>query len=109
MTAAVYMDVMGKKGIAQAAESSMSKAHYLANRLCEIDGFELVYQGEFFNEFVTTCKGNVDNYLSALEQRGILGGLALTGKDKGRILWCATEMNSKEDIDTLIAILKDLV
>ncbi len=109
MTAAVYMDVMGKKGIAQAAESSMSKAHYLANRLCEVDGFELVYQGEFFNEFVTTCKGNVDNYLSALEQRGILGGLALAGNDEGRILWCATEMNSKEDIDTLVAILKEIV
>jgi glycine dehydrogenase subunit 1 len=108
MTAAVYLSAMGKKGLRQAAELSMSKAHYLANRLCELDGYQLVYQGEYFNEFVTTCKGNVDNVLSALEQRGILGGYPLSGANNGQILWCATEVNTKEEIDTLIYILKEV-
>ena len=108
MTAAVYLDVMGKKGLEQAAELSMSKAHYLAERLCELEGFDLVYQGEFFNEFVTTCRGGVDKVLKILEQRGILGGYPLTGKDEGHILWCATEMNTKEEIDTLVNILKEV-
>lgn len=108
MTAAVYMDAMGQKGIAMAAEQAMSKAHYLAEELCKLDGFHMVYTGEFFNEFVTTCKGSVDKALAALSQRGILGGYPLSGKDEGHILWCATEMNTKEEIDTLISILKEV-
>ena len=108
MTAAVYLDAMGSKGLRQAAESSMSKAHYLAEKLTSLEGFTLTYQGEFFHEFVTTCKGNVDNVLSALEERGILGGYPLSGKDEGRLLWCATEMNTKEEIDTLVRILEEV-
>ena len=108
MTAAVYMDAMGQKGLERAAELSMSKAHYLAEQLCKLDGFELVYKGEYFNEFVTTCKGNVDKVMSTLEKRGILGGYPLEGKDKGHILWCTTEMNTKEEIDSLVKILKEV-
>ncbi len=108
MTAAVYLDAMGSRGLKRAAEQSMSKAHYLAERICELDGFQMVHEGEFFNEFVTTCKGSVDNVLTALAQRGILGGFPLNDKEAGHILWCATELNTKEEIDTLISILKEL-
>lgn len=108
MTAAIYLDAMGREGLEKAALLSMSNAHYLANKLNEIDGFELVYQGEFFHEFVTNCNGNVDNILTALEQRGILGGYSLEGNEKGRILWCATELNTKEEMDTLVNILKEV-
>jgi len=128
MTAAVYMDAMGKNGLTQAAELSMSKAHYLADRLCEIDGIELVYRGNYFNEFVTTCKGSVDKLLSELEKCGILGGYPLgrnvvrenqvtenqftgtplTEDEYPYILWCATEMNTKEEIDTLVNIVMEV-
>lgn len=108
MTAAVYLDAMGARGLKQAAESSISKAHYLSEKLTKIEGFDLVYQGDFFHEFVTTCKGNVDNVLNTLEERGILGGYPLSGKDEGHLLWCATEMNTKEEIDTLVRILEEV-
>ncbi|HHV10135.1 MAG TPA: aminomethyl-transferring glycine dehydrogenase subunit GcvPA [Clostridiales bacterium] len=108
MTAAVYLDAMGARGLRQAAESSMSKAHYLAGELCKLPGFALVYPGEFFHEFVTTCRGNVDKVLRALEDRGILGGYPLSGKDAGHLLWCATEMNTKEEMDTLVSILEEV-
>lgn len=106
MTAAVYLSAMGKKGLSQAATLSMSKAHYLADRLCEIDGYKMVYQGEFFNEFVTTVNTDVDKILKNLEEGGILGGYPA---QKGQIIWCATEMNTKEEIDTMIRILKEVV
>lgn len=108
MTASVYLSTMGKEGLAQAATLSMSKAHYLAERLCEIKGYNLVYQGEYFNEFVTTCDHNVEKIMSVLEQRGILGGYPLDGENYGNILWCATELNSKEEMDSLIQILKEV-
>lgn len=108
MTAAVYLDAMGSKGLYQVAEQSMSKAHYLAGRLCEMDGFDLVYQGDYFHEFVTTCKGDAGQLMKALERYGILGGLPLSGKNEGHILWCATEMNTKEEIDSLVDIIKEV-
>ena len=50
------MSAMGKEGIKKAALLSMSKAHYLKDVLLATGLFELVYQGEFFNEFVTRTK-----------------------------------------------------
>lgn len=105
MTAAVYLDAMGERGLKQAAELSMSKAHYLAQLICEIDGFDMVYKGEFFNEFVTRSPINVDKLMKILEDRGILGGYPLAN---GNILWCATEVNTKEEIHKLIDILKEV-
>lgn len=105
MKAAVYLAAMGKKGLGQVATLAMSKAHYLANRLCEIEGYKMVYEGEFFNEFVTTVNRDVDKILNALEERGILGGYPIGEK---QILWCATELNTKEEIETLISILKEV-
>lgn len=106
MTAAVYLDAMGGEGLGRAAQLSMSKAHYLANRLCERKEFTMTYPGEFFNEFVTDFTGNVDYLLSELEQRGILGGYPL---GEGRILWCATEMNSREEIETLLRSIEEVL
>lgn len=105
MKAAVYLAAMGKNGLRRVATLSMSKAHYLASRLCEIEGYEMAYKGEFFNEFVTNVNTDVDKILKALEDHGILGGYPLNDR---QILWCATEVNTKEEIDTLISILKEV-
>ncbi len=106
LTAAVYLSTMGRKGLEQAAALSMSKAHYLAERLCEIEGYKMVYTGEFFHEFVTTCNGNANEVMKRLERHGILGGYPLKGTNSGNILWCVTEMNTREEIDELINILQ---
>ena len=43
--------------------------------------------------------------LEALEKKGILGGYPL---DDHRILWCCTEMNTKEEMDEVIQTLKEV-
>ena len=43
--------------------------------------------------------------MSALEEKNILGGLPV----EGRILWCATEMNTAEQIETLVSVIKEAV
>ena len=103
LTAGCYMAAMGPSGMAQAAKQSMSKAHYLAKKLCEIDGVELVYTGDYFHEFVTTLP-KADQVLKALEENGILGGLKLP---EG-VLWCATEKVTKAELDRAIAIVKEV-
>ena len=105
LTAGLYMSVMGPDGMAQAAEQSMAKAHYLAKELCAIDGVELVYTGDFFHEFVTRLPER-ENVLAALAQADILGGLPLGGDG---ILWCATENVSKEQLDKAVSVVKEVL
>ena len=52
LTAGLYMATMGPDGMAEAAEQSMAKAHYLEKALCALPGVEPVYGGAYFHEFV---------------------------------------------------------
>ena len=104
LTAGLYLAAMGPRGLADAAKQSMAKAHYLAKQLCEIDGVELVFKGDYFHEFVTTMP-KCDEVLSALEKAGILGGLPV----EGGVLWCATEKVSRDELDRAVAIVKEVL
>ena len=102
MNAAVYLAAVGPEGLKQVANLCYQKAHYLMQQLTAIPGITLRYQGPFFHEFVTD-QGDANRILLKLEQEGILGGLPLSD---GGILWCATEKNSKEDIDRMVGIIR---
>lgn len=103
LTASVYMAAMGPLGMAEAARQCYSKAHYAAAELAKI-GFSLVFSGEFFHEFVTTCPVNQDALLCHLEKNGILGALPV----ENGLLWCFTEINTKQEIDTLVALCREV-
>ena len=105
LTAGLYMAAMGPDGMAQAAEQSMAKAHYLAGALCAVDGVELVYDGPFFHEFVTRLPER-ENVLAALAEGDILGGLPI-GEDG--VLWCATEKVSRAQLDKAVSIAKEVL
>lgn len=98
----VYLAAMGNEGLKKAAVQCTSKAHYMADKLQEA-GCKLDNAQEFFHEFVTVSEVPAKKILGALEEEGILGGYPL---DEYRILWCCTEMNSKEEIDRTAAIVK---
>ena len=104
ITAAAYMSSMGSQGMTEVAMQCYNKAHYLQSELEKI-GFAPKYTVDFFHEFVTKCPVDIDKLNLHLESKGILGGLPL---DCGCILWCATEMNTKKDIDALIAACKEV-
>ncbi|MEG1631512.1 MAG: aminomethyl-transferring glycine dehydrogenase subunit GcvPA [Hydrogenoanaerobacterium sp.] len=106
LTATVYLAAMGQQGLCEAAEQCCSKAHYLAAELAKA-GFTQKYNKEFFHEFVTASPIAVDAAVDALESNGILGGYPLSGELEGCILWCATEQNTKDEIDKTVAILKE--
>ena len=96
MTAAVYLAAMGPDGLRQAAESCMAHARYAAQKVCDVPGFDMVYPGPYFHEFVTTCPRR-DEVLRALDGAGILGGLPV----EGGLLWCVTEVVSREELDRI--------
>lgn len=103
LTAGVYMSAMGEKGLKAVAENSASKARYLLGEL-EKAGFSAKYDKEFFCEFVTVSNHNSYALEEKLAEKGILCGLPLSDSE---ILWCTTELNTKEDIDMLISSIKE--
>lgn len=104
LTAGVYLSAMGEAGLTQVAELSVSKAHYLQQVLVEA-GLKAKYDHPFFHEFVTVGEGKTAAILKALEEKGILGGYPL---NEDEILWCATEKNTKEEMDAAAAIVKEV-
>ena len=105
LTAGVYMAAMGPEGMKEAARQTTAKAHYLQAGLCALPGVALKYPGEFYQEFVTVLPKR-DAVLAALDEAGILGGLPL-GEDE--ILWCATEKNTRAELDRAVAIVKEVL
>lgn len=104
LTAGVYLAAMGEEGMKQTASLCCSKAHYLQGEL-EKAGLKLKYNTPFFHEFVTVSPVKAETILDALEKKGILGGLPL---GEYEILWCATEKNTKVEIDLAAAMVKEV-
>ena len=105
LRAAIYCSAMGTEGIEQVASHCVSNAHYLAQELCEKTKLKLKYPGEFFHEFVTVSEVPSGVLLKHLEDHGILGGLPLSDHE---ILWCATEVNNKENMDHLVELIGEV-
>ncbi|MGE5775062.1 MAG: aminomethyl-transferring glycine dehydrogenase subunit GcvPA [Chloroflexota bacterium] len=108
---AVYLSLLGKKGLRQVAELCYQKAHYAAQQLSQIDGMGLCFSEPFFHEFALCVNRPVAEVNAHLLEHGILGGYDL-GQDypalKDHMLIAVTEMNSKEDIDTLVNVLSEV-
>lgn len=111
LASAVYMSVLGKNGMKQVAELCYHKAHYAAEQLSKIEGYGMCFPEPFFHEFVLCCPKPASEVNAHLLEHGILGGYDL-GQDypalKNHLLIAVTEMNSREDIDTLVDALSEV-
>ena len=97
----VYLSLMGKQGLREAAQLSYDGAHYLCEQLQATGHFQLAFNQPFFNEFCVRYDGDVD----ALQQRwlkaGFFGGVKVA---EDTIMLAVTEKRTKEEIDQLIAL-----
>ena len=114
LASTVYLSAMGKNGLRQISELCYHKAHYAASKIAELPGYKIPVSGTFFQEFVVECPVSPRDINQRLLKDNILGGLDLTPElngDKGNqqfteaMLFCITEMNSRDDIDSLVSVL----
>ena len=96
----IYMSLMGKQGLKEAAELSYAGAHYLCDKLLATGKFHLAFDKPFFNEFYVQYDGDVDALYQRFIDAGILGGVKI---DEG-IVFAVTEKRTKEEIDNLVNI-----
>ena len=99
----IYMSIMGKEGLKEAASLSYSAAHYLCEELVKTGKFTLAYEQPFFNEFCVRYNGNVDALQKHLADNGILGGVKVADDI---IMFAVTEKRTKEEIDQLVELVK---
>lgn len=100
----IYMSVMGKEGVKEAAKMSFDGAHYLHDQLLETGRFEERYNQPFFNEFCLRYKGDVDSLQKRFIENGIMGGIKV---EADTIMFAVTEKRTKEEIHRLVNIVKE--
>ena len=111
LSAAVFMSLMGKNGLRKVAELCYHKAHYAADEIDKLNGFSVNRDKPFFNEFIVKCPAKTEEVNAILASMGIIGGYDL-GKDyphlENHMLLCVTEMNTKDEIDVLVDVLREV-
>ena len=101
----IYMSLMGKQGVKEAAQLSYDGAHYMQEQLLATGKFAPRFDRPFFNEFCVTYNGDVDALQRHLAENGILGGVKI---DSNTIMFAVTEKRSKEEIDRVVELSKEI-
>lgn len=99
--ATIYMSIMGKEGLKEAAQMSYDGAHYLCEQFLATGKVKLVYDKPFFNELLVKLKRRNTFFDKAVKKR-ILPGIKV---DDDKLLIAVTEKRTKEEIDTLVGLL----
>ena len=108
LMSAVYMAAQGRQGLRHVAELCYHKAHYAASSIQDIPGYSLPIGGTFFREFVVRCPKPPEETNRLLLERGIIGGLDVSDQVSNGMLLCCTEVNSREEIDSLANALAEI-
>ena len=100
--ATIYLSLMGKEGLKEAAQMSVNGAHYLYDKLIASGKFKPTFNQPFFNEFcVKDVGGNVDELQQRLIDNGILGGIKMADD---MLMLAITEKRTKEEVDLLVSL-----
>ncbi len=98
----IYLSVMGKEGLKEAAQMSVDGAHYLYEKLIHSGKFKPAFNQPFFNEFcVKYVGGDLDQLQQRLLDNGILGGIKLADD---MLMLAVTEKRTKEEVDLLVSL-----
>lgn len=106
--AAIYMSLMGAKGLEEVNRLSCNAAHFLAERLTDTGKMKLSHPDKpFLNEFKVTVTDplTTGQVLDALKAGGILGGVAI---DEDEMIIACTELTTPEQIEKYVSIVNSL-
>lgn len=106
LAATIYLTLMGKQGLKEAAMLSLQKAHYTFERLVESGKFQPAFSAPFFKEFVVKSSIPVIELNKSLLETKIIGGYPVA-KDYPDLsdgwLLAVTEKRTKTEIDQFVA------
>lgn len=97
-----HMSLLGEDGFKRLAKLNHQAACQLADALVAIDGVE-IENDTFFNEFVAVLPKAANKVVQGLSEQGVIAGYPLDGN---RLLVCATEMTTGDDISAFVQKLR---
>ncbi|MBC8313483.1 MAG: aminomethyl-transferring glycine dehydrogenase subunit GcvPA [Candidatus Cloacimonetes bacterium] len=107
LAATVYIALMGKKGLYEIAKQSTIKAHYLFDKICQLEGFEPANHSQFFKEFAVKTAEEPKEIIEKMKKNGFFAGIDLTPFGyKNQMLIAVTEKRTKNEIDDYVNQLK---
>ncbi|KUF10859.1 aminomethyl-transferring glycine dehydrogenase subunit GcvPA [Pseudoponticoccus marisrubri] len=109
---AAYMSAMGPEGFAEIGRLIMARSRAAAQALDGLEGVSVDLSRPVFKEFVATFNRPVAQVNASLRAAGLLGGKDLTGEpgiEGHAALFCVTEAHTEDDIDRLVAAVKEAV
>jgi glycine dehydrogenase subunit 1 len=108
VAAAVYLSLLGPRGIKQLGENIIRRSHYVMSKLSQIKGVKApLFDSCHFKEFVVnidTEKGEIEDVQRELLETGIQGGRIIKNafpRYGESAVYCVTEKHSQEMIDRL--------
>jgi len=115
LASAVYTHIKGSRGLEDLARKNYNKAHDLAERIDQIEGFEAPYfDSEFYKEFTVKTPEGSKEIFERCAKKDVLPGIPLDEKEKFNslpdiLLTAVTEMNTDEEMDFLVETLEEVV
>ena len=110
--ATIYMSLVGPRGLAQVAATSMQRTAELVAALSKVRGVRVAFDRPRFHEALLVLDRPVAPVLEALAARGIVGGYDASRDYPSlghALLVCATETRTREDIDAYAAALAGIM
>jgi glycine dehydrogenase subunit 1 len=109
LMAAIFLAVYGKEGIRELSTQNLAKAAYAAKTLSAQPGVTQLFTGApHFHEFVLKTEEPPSQWGKRLVDANIIGGIDLARwypELANATLWCATEVITRENIDTAAKVL----
>lgn len=110
LAATIYLASLGTSGLKKLAKLNLEKSHYLAEQMEKLLGYSLAFQAPFFNEFTVRTSEDPRAIHQKLKDHGILveepQSLAALGLPDA-LRFAVTEKRTKEELDRVVAILRD--
>ncbi len=111
LAATVYLSLLGKDGLIEAATQSTQKAHFLANEIASIPGFSLCYPDTpFFKEFAIHCPVSAQRVIQDMLNKHIFAGVDLKsyGYDENTLLIAVTEKRTRAELENYATALREM-
>ncbi len=112
LAAAIHMSLLGRKGIREIAFLNMRKAAYAKREISRVKGCSIPFSAPVFNEFIVELPAHAGQCIERMLEEGFLAGLPVSSffpeKEKW-LLFCCTEMNTKEEIDRFTKTLGKII
>jgi glycine dehydrogenase subunit 1 len=108
------MSLLGEAGLTKLARLNHARAIRLADALSKVPGVELQNK-TFFNEMTVKLNKPAARVVDILAERGILAGVPVSRLDPGHpdvehlMVLAATELTTDNDIDLLVAGLREVL